>query len=209
MPDSVYAVFSICCIQCYFISQEWWDGERWLNFIFRGDGSVEDQTERNESRWGISSKETGTWRISYTSQFTIPRTTRTRTNQTCNNSDSMSATPNKVSCTPCISYLLISSKLLSSSSSASLFLVHNSTIIADHKVKSSLSLSPCHHHALTLSTAYTEYSIHQVQHMPSTAYTKYSIHQVQHTPSTASTPHCLSSLHSGVYTLTPECRICF
>jgi len=30
----------------------------------------------------------------------------------------------------------------------------------EHKVKSSLSISPCHHHELTLSAAYTEYSIH-------------------------------------------------
>ena len=33
----------------------------------------------------------------------------------------------------------------------------------EHKVKSSLSISPCHHHELTLSAAYTEYSIHRVQ----------------------------------------------
>jgi len=30
----------------------------------------------------------------------------------------------------------------------------------EHKVKSFLSISPCHHHELTLSAAYTEYSIH-------------------------------------------------
>ena len=30
----------------------------------------------------------------------------------------------------------------------------------EHKVKSSLSISPCHHHQLTLSAVYTEYSIH-------------------------------------------------
>jgi len=48
----------------------------------------------------------------------------------------------------------------------SLFLVHNSTIIAEHEVKSSLSISPCHDHELTTSTAYTEYSIHRVQHTP-------------------------------------------
>jgi len=64
----------------------------------------------------------------------------------------------------------------------SLFLVHNSTIVAEHKVKLSLSISPCHDYELTPSTAYTEYSIHRVQHTPYTAYTKYSIHQVQHTP---------------------------
>jgi len=60
-----------------------------------------------------------------------------------------------------------------------------STIIAEHNVKSSLSISPCHAYELTQSKAYTEYTIHRVQHTPSTAYTEYSIHRVQHTPSTA------------------------
>jgi len=46
----------------------------------------------------------------------------------------------------------------------------------EHKDKSSLPISQCHLHELTLSAAYTEYSIHRVQHTPSTAYTKYSIH---------------------------------
>jgi len=90
----------------------------------------------------------------------------------------------------------------------SLFLIHNSTIIAEHKVKSSLSISPCHDHEFTLSTAYTkykhtpstsihqvlaytEYSIDRVQHTPSTAYTEYSIHRVQHTPSTAYTEYSI------------------
>jgi hypothetical protein len=41
-----------------------------------------------------------------------------------------------------------------------------STIIAEDKVKLSLSISPCHDHELTLSTAYTEYNIHRVQHPP-------------------------------------------
>jgi len=59
----------------------------------------------------------------------------------------------------------------------SLFLVHNSTIIAEHKVTSSLSISPWHDHELTPSTAYTEYSIHR-----STAYIAYSIYRVQHPP---------------------------
>jgi len=50
--------------------------------------------------------------------------------------------------------------------SPSLFLVHNSTIITEHKVESSLPISPWHDHELTPSTAYTEYSIHRVQHPP-------------------------------------------
>jgi len=39
------------------------------------------------------------------------------------------------------------------------FLVLNSTITSEHKVKLSLSISPCHNHELTPSTAYTKYSI--------------------------------------------------
>jgi len=36
--------------------------------------------------------------------------------------------------------------------------------LQEQKVKSSLSISPCHHHELTLSAAYAECSMHQVQH---------------------------------------------
>jgi len=41
----------------------------------------------------------------------------------------------------------------------SLFLVLNSTLTYKHKLKSSLSISPCHNHELTPSTTYTKYSI--------------------------------------------------
>jgi len=64
----------------------------------------------------------------------------------------------------------------------------------EYNVKSSLSISPCHDHELTLSTAYTDYSIHRVQHTLRTAYNEYSIHPVQHTPSTAYTQY---SIHWG------------
>jgi hypothetical protein len=113
---------------------------------------------------------------------------------------------------PDLSYPLVSSKSCSFTSPSSLFLVHNSTIIAEHKDRSSLSVSRCHDHELTPSigyiefnihrvqhtpsTAYPEYSIHRVQHTPCTAYTEYSIHQVQHTLGTASTQDCLSFIHS-------------
>jgi len=46
------------------------------------------------------------------------------------------------------------------------FLIHNSTIIAEHNVKSSLSISSRHDHELTWSTAYTKYIIQWVQHPP-------------------------------------------
>jgi len=70
----------------------------------------------------------------------------------------------------------------------------------EHKVKSSLSISPCHHYELRLSAAYTEYSILRVRHTLSTAYSEYSILRVQHTPSivyTESSIHLrLSVIHS-------------
>jgi len=61
------------------------------------------------------------------------------------------------------------------------------------KVKPSLFICPCHDHELT----------------PSTAYTMYSIHELQHTPSTASTQDCLFSIHSHDHQLTPECSFSF
>jgi len=42
--------------------------------------------------------------------------------------------------------------------------------------------SPCHDQESSPSTAYTEYSLHQVQHTLSTAYTAYCIHRVLHHP---------------------------
>jgi len=148
----------------------------------------------------------GLKRISCASQFTIPSTAGTSPNPECNYTDTRSSQPNQASHTPDFSYPLVSSTSFSLSSPISFFLIHNSKIITEYKVKLSLSISPCHDHELTPSTAYTEYSIHRVQHTPSTAYTESSIHQVQHTPSTQD---CLSSLHSHDYELTPECSFSF
>jgi len=109
-------------------------------------------------------------------KFTIPDTAGTSPDQACNYIDRRSSKPNQESHTPDFSYPLVSSTLFGSSSPISHFLVHNSTIIADHKVKSSLFISPCHDQEVTPSTAYTAYSIHRVQHTLSTAYIEYSIH---------------------------------
>jgi len=115
----------------------------------------------------------------------------TTPNPVCIYPDTRSSQPNQASCTPDFLYQLVFSRLFSSSSPISLLLVHNSTIIAEHTVMPSLSISPCRDHELTPSTAFTEYSIHQVQHTPSTAHTEYSIHRVQHTPSTAYTEYSI------------------
>jgi len=109
----------------------------------------------------------GLKRISCASQFTIPDTAGTSPDPACNYTETRSSQPNQASWIPDFSYPFVSSTSFSSSSPISLFLVHNSNIITEHKVKSSLSISPCHDHELTQSTAYTEYSIHLVQHTPS------------------------------------------
>jgi len=156
---------------------------------------VDLRTRKREMRGdgGNHHEKLGLKRISCASQFTIPDMAGTSPDPACNYTDMRSSQPNQASRTPDFSYPLVSSTSVSSSSPISLLLVHNSTIIAEHKVKSSPSISLCHDHELTLSTAYTEYSIHRVQH----------------TPSTASTQDCLSSLHSHDYELTPECSFSF
>jgi len=119
--------------------------------VFLGDGRG-DGTNHHEKL--------GLKRISCASQFTIPDMAGTSPDPACNNTDTRSSQPNQASRTPDFSYPLASSTSFSSSSTISLFLIHISTIIAECKVKSSLSISPWHDHELTPSTAYTEYSIH-------------------------------------------------
>ena len=143
------------------------------------------------------------------SQFTVPDTAGISSDPACNYIHTRSFQPNPASRTPDYSYPLVFSPSFSFSSPMSLFLFHNSTIIAEHRVKSSLSISPCHDHELAPSIAYTEYSIHQVQHTPSTAYSEYSIHRLLYTPSTAFIQDCLSSLNSHDYELTPEFSFSF
>ena len=145
--------------------------------------------------------------LSCASECAIPDTACTSPDPACSTTGTRPPQPNQASCTLDISRPLVSSTAFSSSTPISDFLVHNSTIIAEHKVKSSFCICPCHDHELTPSTAYTEYSIHRVQHTlcmaytklsmvrvqqaPSTAYTEYSIHRVQHTPSTAYTEYSI------------------
>jgi len=123
--------------------------------MFLGDGRG-DGTNHHEKL--------GLKRISCARQFTIPDTAGTSPDSACKSTDTRSSQPNQASRMADFSYPLVSSTSFSSSSPISLFLIHISTIIAEHKVKSSLSISPGQDHELTLSTAYTKYSIHRVQH---------------------------------------------
>ena len=117
---------------------------------------------------------------------TIPHTAGTIPDPAGNHTHTRSSQPNQAIRTPDFSYPLVSSTLFSSSSLICLFPIHNSSIIPEHKVELFLSISPWHDHELTLSTAYTEYSIHRVQHTP-----RRSIHRVQHTPKIVSHPFIL------------------
>ena len=99
----------------------------------------------------------GLKRISCASRFIIPDRAGTSCDLACNYIDTRSSHPNQGSRTTDFSYPLVSSASFSSSSAISLFLIHNSNIITEHKVKLSLSISSYHDPELTPSTAYTEY----------------------------------------------------
>jgi len=125
---------------------------------------VEFRTRKRAVRGygGNHDEKLGLKRISWASQLTIPDAAGVSPDPACDNTDTRSSKPNQASCTTDFSYPLISSTWFSSVSSSpiSLLLVHNCTIIAEHTVKSFLPISPFHEHELTLSTTYTEYSIH-------------------------------------------------
>jgi len=114
---------------------------------------VELSTRKREIRGGGNHHKLGLKRISCASQFTIPDTAGTSPDPAGNNTDTRSSKPNQASRTPDFSAPLISSIPLSFSSTTL-------PSLQEHKVKSSLSISPCHDHELTPSAAYTEYSIH-------------------------------------------------
>jgi hypothetical protein len=129
---------------------------------------IELRTRKREMRGyeGNHHEKMGLMRIPCLSQLTIPDTAGKSPDAACNYTDTMSSKPNQVSHTQDFSYPLVFSISFSSSSPISIFLVHNSTLIAEPKVKSSLSISPCHDHELTPSKAYTEHCIQRVLHHP-------------------------------------------
>jgi hypothetical protein len=122
-------------------------------------------------------------------QLTLPDPAGTTPDPAGKNTDTRCFKPIQLCCTQ-VSHNCLYPQYCSHLHPAFLNLILNSTIVVEHKVKSSLSISQCHNHELTPSTAYTE----------STADTK----------SAASRTHdCQSSLHSQDYELTPECSFTF
>ena len=115
-------------------------------------------------------------RIMCTSHFTIHNTAGPSSVRACNYAKTRSSQHNRAYHALDFWYPHVLSTSLSSSSPMSLIVVHNSTIISEHKGKSFLSLSPRHDLELSTSTAWTGYSIQWVQRTSSTAYTEYAIH---------------------------------
>ena len=187
------------------------DRQGWLNLTFLGDGRVEDKKERDVRRsviimrnWDLRAFHVQENLPFPIQQILLPIQQVLTVIQRFRNLIKQVV--------PQISLIRSYSPYHSHLHPASLFLIYNSTTIAEYTANSSLNFSQHHKHEFVLSTAYPEYSIHRVQHTPSTAYTEYSIHRVQHTPSTAyteysthrvqhtpsttaSTPDFLSTLH--------------
>jgi len=145
------------------------DRERWLIFVLLVDGKIEDNKER-EVR-GKSSWETGTKENFVCESIDHPRTGGMNPDSARSYSNTRSSQSSQACRIHDLSCTLVSSTWFSSSSLISLFLVHNSTIIAEYNVKSS-----------SLSLNVIIMSWHQVQHIQSTVYTENSIHWIHHTP---------------------------
>jgi len=97
---------------------------------------VELRTRKRETRGYERNhhEKLGLKRISCASQLTIADTAGNSPDRAWNYTDTRSSQPNQASCTLDFSYLLVFT-ISFPSSPISLFLVHNSTIILEHKVK--------------------------------------------------------------------------
>ena len=139
---------------------------------------VELSTRKREIRGdgGNHHEKLGHKKISGASQITIHDTAGTCPDPAGNNTDPRSSKPNQ-EVVPLISQVRSYSPYRSHLYPPSLaFLSTTLPSLPEHKVKSSLSMSPCHHLEWTPSAAYAECSIRRVQHTPSAVYTEYSIH---------------------------------
>jgi hypothetical protein len=54
MVSRVYAILSACCTQCYLIIMKLTDSDQSIDFVFSGNGIVEDLNDRDKRRCGKS-----------------------------------------------------------------------------------------------------------------------------------------------------------
>ena len=129
---------------------------------------IQLSTRKRETRGdgGNHHEKLGLMRISCASQFTISNTAGTSPDLAGINTDPRSSKPTRHvvplisqvrSYPPYRSHLHPPSLSFSSTTLPSL---------QEQNVKSSLSISPCHHYDLTPSAAYAQCSVHRVQHTP-------------------------------------------
>jgi len=174
MQYSVYAVISVCSTRRKLYSvyavlgvfSGFWQGniER-DNRTWCSLEMVVLRTTKRELRWyrGKHHVKLRLQKMPSARNFAIPNTAGTSPDLLCNFNDTRSSEPQQATSESDVLHPLVTSTLYSSSSPISLFLVHNSTLIAEHKVKLSLLISLCHNHGLTPcreSTTYTEYFTH-------------------------------------------------
>jgi hypothetical protein len=133
----------------------------------------------NKNGWYHHEK-LGVNRISCAREFTIPNMAGTSPNPEFKYPDLRPSQPNQECHTPYSSPQLLSYTTFSFSSTVSLYLIHKSTIIAEWDVSSSLFISLCYDYMLTISTAYTEHSVHRILYTLSITYTEYCIPGGQH-----------------------------
>jgi len=156
MLYSLSAVLGVCCTRCKLYSVyavlDVYAGS-WVWEIERDDlfscsyVMAELRMRKNETKgyWGNDHQKLGFKRMSCSSRLTIPNTAGMIPDPGCHSIQTRSSQLNQASRTPDISYPLIST-LCWSSSLISRCLIHHSTIIAKHRVRSSLSISRCHDH---------------------------------------------------------------
>jgi hypothetical protein len=89
-------------------------------------------------------------------QYAIIYTAGKNSDLVCDGANMRSSKLHQASRAPDFPYLLVLLTLFLSSSPITLFPIHNSIIIAEHKVKSSHSITSSYNHGLIPDTAYTE-----------------------------------------------------
>ena len=155
----VYVILGVCSTWCWLLIMAWSDTEWWLRFTFSGDARFRDEEEKDVRVLKKSCGETGTkkkfvceliyhppiWQICVLIRSVITPIW------------GLQAPFGKAY--PWFLMSLVSSKWFPLPTSILFFVVLNSTIIEEDTVKSSLSISLCHDHELTLSTEYIQYSI--------------------------------------------------
>jgi len=164
MLYSVYAVLGVCCPWCQLVIMTWRDREGWLNFVFCNDSRVLDEKKRNGDEDENDMENTSGHEKSGVQQACLGwkdfvlMLLQAGSGLVPAISEMVNLLAHRTLSRPSFLWWFRPFPLIS------LFLVLNSTIILEHKVKSSVPILWCHNQESTLSTASTEYSILWVQH---------------------------------------------